>query len=92
MADTKISLATAAVAAAGSNEIPINEAGSPKKLTVDQILAYIIASGPLFPDLRVLAANFTMPANSSITFVDYFTVSNNVSFTMPDTSAIMISH
>lgn len=37
MADTKISALTAAAAAAGANEIPINEAGTTKKLTVQQI-------------------------------------------------------
>lgn len=40
MADTKISALTAATAAAGANEIGINEAGTSKKLTVDQIRDY----------------------------------------------------
>lgn len=38
MADAKISALTAATAAAGTNEIAINEAGTSKKLTVAQIL------------------------------------------------------
>lgn len=38
MADTKISALTAAAAAALANELPINEAGTSKKLTVQQIL------------------------------------------------------
>lgn len=37
MADTKISALTAASAAAGSNEFPINEAGTTKKVTLTQI-------------------------------------------------------
>lgn len=37
MSDTKISALVAAVAAALANEIPINEAGTSKKLTVQQI-------------------------------------------------------
>lgn len=41
MADTKISALTAASAAAGANEIPINEAGTTKKITVDQIKDYL---------------------------------------------------
>jgi len=39
MADTKISALTAASAAAGTNEIPINEDGTTKKITVTQLLA-----------------------------------------------------
>jgi hypothetical protein len=42
MADTKISALTAASVAAGANEIPINEAGTSKKLTVTQIEEYIM--------------------------------------------------
>lgn len=38
MADTKISALTAAAAAAGANELAINEAGTSKKLTVAQLL------------------------------------------------------
>lgn len=41
MADAKISALTAASAAAGANEIPINEAGTTKKLTVTQIADFI---------------------------------------------------
>ena len=41
MADTKISALTAATAAAGANELAINEAGTSKKLTVDQIALYL---------------------------------------------------
>lgn len=37
MADTKISALPAASAAAGANELPINEAGTTKKLTLEQI-------------------------------------------------------
>jgi len=39
MADTKISALAAASAAAGTNELAINEAGTSKKLTVAQLLA-----------------------------------------------------
>ena len=39
MADTKISALTAASAAAGANEIPINEAGTTKKITLTQVQA-----------------------------------------------------
>jgi len=39
MADTKISALTAASAAAGANELAINEAGTSKKVTVAQLLA-----------------------------------------------------
>jgi len=42
VADTKISALTAASAAAAANEIPINEAGTSKKLTVDLLREYIV--------------------------------------------------
>lgn len=45
MADTKISALTAASAAAGANEIPINEAGTSKKLTVTQLVTYLQTLG-----------------------------------------------
>jgi GDSL-like Lipase/Acylhydrolase family len=41
MVDTKISALTAASAALGADEIAINEAGTSKKLTVDQILGLV---------------------------------------------------
>src|SRR3990167_9904447 len=41
MADTKISALAAASAAAGANEIAINEAGTSKKLTVTQIEKFL---------------------------------------------------
>jgi len=42
MADTKISALPAATAAAAGNELPINEAGTSKKLTVNQIQDYLL--------------------------------------------------
>lgn len=45
MADTKISLLTGATAAAGTNELPINEAGSTKKLTVRQLQEFVTDKG-----------------------------------------------
>lgn len=68
MADTKVSALTAASAAAGANELPINEAGTSKKLTVQQIADFVQAStftrvsgnsgaaGP-YKTLQVLTAN-----------------------------------
>lgn len=41
MADTKISALTAAAAAALANEIPINEAGTTKKITLTQVQALL---------------------------------------------------
>lgn len=47
MADTKISALTGAGAAAGANELPINEAGTSKKLTVTQIQTFV-NNAPVF--------------------------------------------
>jgi len=41
MADTKISALAAAAAAAAANELPINEAGSTKKLSLTQVAALL---------------------------------------------------
>lgn len=48
MADTKISALPAATAALGADELPINEAGTSKKLTVVQIAALIGTRGGRF--------------------------------------------
>lgn len=45
MADTKISALTAATAAAGANELAINEAGASKKVTVRQIEEFVHDKG-----------------------------------------------
>lgn len=45
MPDAKISALTAAAAAAAANEIPINEAGTTKKVTVAQIETYLETVG-----------------------------------------------
>ena len=64
MADTKISALTAAAAAAAANEFAINEAGTSKKLTLQQVVDFIVkraaattvAAGAYTTNL-VLAAN-----------------------------------
>lgn len=45
MADTKISALTAASVAADANEIPINEAGTSKKITNSQVVTYLATKG-----------------------------------------------
>ena len=57
MADTKISALTAVAAAAGANEIPVNEAGTTKKATVTQLAAYLNSIG--VPSIRVLGSAYT---------------------------------
>ena len=76
MADTKVSALAAASVAAAANEIPINEAGTSKKLTVDLLRGYIIkrtaaattAAGE-FQTWLVLAANSSNIANQTQTAV-----------------------
>lgn len=66
MADTKISGLTAASAAAAANELPINEAGTSKKLTVDLLREFIVKRAAA---TTVAAGEFTtwltLAANSS---------------------------
>jgi len=45
MADTKISALTAATAAAAANELPINEAGTSKKITITQLVTLLQTLG-----------------------------------------------
>lgn len=54
MADTKISALAAAAAAAGANELAINEAGTSRKLTVTQIATFV---GPTIISGATGAAN-----------------------------------
>lgn len=49
MADAKVSALTAAAAALGADEIPINEAGTNKKLTVTQLSSFVLAAGLYAP-------------------------------------------
>ncbi len=59
MSDTKISALPAATAALGTDELPINEAGASKKLTVAQIQALILAAaGLMVPDANWIAPTF----------------------------------
>ena len=56
MADTKISALTAATAAAGANELAINEAGVSKKLTVTQVADFLVKRAAA---ATVAAGNYT---------------------------------
>lgn len=66
--DTKISALTAAGSAAGANEIPINEAGTTKKVTVTQLMA-------LFGDALANSAGAAGQAPTAATLT-YLTGSN----------------
>lgn len=76
MADTKISLLTAATVAGAANELAINEAGTSKKLTIAQIQEYILkrASGSSmaageFLSWLVLSANSSDITGATLTTV-----------------------
>jgi len=60
MADTKISALSAATAVAAANELAINEAGTSKKITAEQLKDYIAPRGYLWGLTMSLAAD---PAN-----------------------------
>lgn len=48
MADIKVSALTAASAAAGTNELPINESGTSKKLTISQVVGFVYPVGSIY--------------------------------------------
>lgn len=65
MADTKISALTAAAAAAAANELAINEAGTSKKLTVAQILAFAVTQATYATrSAAATAARLFLPTDS----------------------------
>src|SRR3990167_3072865 len=57
MADTKISALAAVTAAAGANELAVNEAGTSKKVSVTQLAAYLQTIG--LPRITHLGSNYT---------------------------------
>ena len=60
-ADVKISALTAVTAAAGANEIPVNEAGTTKKVTVTQLGTYLQTIGmPVITHLESAYTNSTL--------------------------------
>ncbi len=63
MADSKVSALTAAAAALGANEIPINEAGTSKKISVAQIETYYRTRG--LPTVFALTADHTISATTA---------------------------
>jgi hypothetical protein len=87
VADTKISALTAASAAAGANELPINEAGTSKKLTVTQIQTFIGAQTVVNGGLETVNAVGNSSTSQTIGLttgnIQTYTVNGNCTFTMP---------
>lgn len=63
MADTKISALTAASAAAGANELAVNEAGASKKVTVTQIETFLETRG--MPIVFAMSADHAISATAA---------------------------
>ena len=61
MADTKISALTAASAAAGANEVPINEAGTTKKVTLTQVAAFLATLTQTLTNKTLTSPTMTAP-------------------------------
>lgn len=60
MADTKISALTAVAAALGAQELPVNDAGTSKKLTVTQLLAFMRTNlVPTAPSIVSVGSEFS---------------------------------
>lgn len=69
MPDAKISALTAASAAAGAQEIPVNDAGTTKKLTVAQTAAYVVEPALGSTAAQTLGTGDTYVAGSGLTVV-----------------------
>jgi hypothetical protein len=67
MADTKISALTAAASALAADEIPVNEAGTTKKVTIQQIRA-LLGLGPFNASVadQVISATTAYVTNSNL--------------------------
>ena len=63
----------------------LNIAGDAEDLSADR-------SWLDLPNLRVLTASFTMPANTTLVSVDSLTVNNGVNLTIPNTSATQVAN
>lgn len=68
MADTKISALTAASAALGADEIPVNEAGTTKKLTLSQLNAFVDPASNASVAAQTLGTSDTYLTGSSVVF------------------------
>lgn len=88
MADKKISALTAASSAAAANELPINEAGTTKKLTLTQVAALMsdIAPGNFYKVTK--AGEFT---STSTSFVDVTGYTTGAAVVLPVASDVEIN-
>lgn len=85
MADTKVSALTAASAAVGTQEIPVNEAGTSKKVTVTQL-------GAVMPLLGVYApGSFTIPTGGFGNMTKRLTLTSTQRLTMNGTARLRIN-
>lgn len=69
MADTKISALTAVTTPAGTDEIPVNQGGTSKKLTLTQVNAYAEPVSAASVANQVVATSDTYIAGSGLTIV-----------------------
>lgn len=69
MADTKVSALTAVVTPAGTDEIPVNQGGTSKKLTLSQVNAYAEPVSAASVAAQTLGTGDTYLAGSGLTVV-----------------------
>lgn len=85
MADTKISNLAAAAAALGTQEVPVNDAGGSKKVTVAQIAAYVLTAGLYAP------GSFSIPTGGFALMVARLTLTSSQRATLVGTARLRIS-
>jgi hypothetical protein len=84
VADTKISGLTAAASALGADELPVNEAGTSKKLSLTQV-------GAVMPLLAVYApGTFTVPTGGFGVIVKNLVLTGSQRLTMQGTARLRI--
>lgn len=84
MADTKISALTAATSALGADELPVNEAGTSKKVTVTQLQQFVFTAGSYAP------GSFTVATGNYVAMVKQLILTGSQRLTMNGTARLRI--
>ena len=85
MADTKISGLSAATTAASANELAINEAGTSKKLSVDQLQQF------LFTSWEYAIGSFTIPTGQFSIMTNHLILTTTQRGTLQGTARLRIT-
>lgn len=84
MADAKISALTAATSALAADEVPVNEAGTTKKVTLTQLASFVLTAGLYAP------GSFTVATGSFALMVRQLQLTGSQRATLVGTARLRI--